>query len=99
MTVYEHSYNYNIPTTVTTGPYNVVFLDTTTNTETNIPITILPVASSSAVAAASATASGGSAAAATTTNAQSVYKNGVESMSPSKAALALGAIAAIAYAL
>ncbi|KAI8993276.1 hypothetical protein BDB01DRAFT_716370 [Pilobolus umbonatus] len=38
---YQHSTNWNIPTTVVPGDYNVVFFDANTYTKTPIPIKIL----------------------------------------------------------
>ncbi|KAI9032926.1 hypothetical protein CLU79DRAFT_728796 [Phycomyces nitens] len=39
-TYYEHSINYQIPTTVAVGQYNVVFLDATTQTKLVVPIEV-----------------------------------------------------------
>ncbi|EIE81412.1 hypothetical protein RO3G_06117 [Rhizopus delemar RA 99-880] len=60
-TYYEHSVNYNIPNNITSGVYNVVFLDSLTNTHLDVPINILPLASSSAVNSASKTGASSSA--------------------------------------
>ncbi|EIE90411.1 hypothetical protein G6F46_012481 [Rhizopus delemar] len=90
---YEHSYNYNIPTTITPGTYNVVFLDSKTNTHLDVPITILPVTATSAISlSAGATA----AASATSSSQGSIFKNDAASaMSTTKSIyLAAGAAAA-----
>ncbi|KAL0088513.1 hypothetical protein F4703DRAFT_1846832 [Phycomyces blakesleeanus] len=39
-TYYEHSINYQIPSTVAVGQYNVVFLDATTQTKLVVPIEV-----------------------------------------------------------
>ncbi|KAI9486871.1 MAG: hypothetical protein EXX96DRAFT_550900 [Benjaminiella poitrasii] len=39
-TVYEHQYNYNIPSNTTAGNYQVVFADSVSHTNVSIPITI-----------------------------------------------------------
>ncbi|GAN01856.1 hypothetical protein MAM1_0013d01291 [Mucor ambiguus] len=39
-TVYEHQFNYNIPSNTTAGAYQVVFLDNISQTNVSIPITI-----------------------------------------------------------
>ncbi|OBZ80261.1 hypothetical protein A0J61_11690, partial [Choanephora cucurbitarum] len=57
LTYYEHSINFNIPTAVKPGQYNVVFLDKSTNTKLPIPIEIRPAASATS-AGPKATASG-----------------------------------------
>lgn len=44
LTYYEHSINFNIPTTVKPGNYLVVFFDRATNTKLPIPIEIRPAA-------------------------------------------------------
>ncbi|KAI8639523.1 hypothetical protein BD408DRAFT_421273 [Parasitella parasitica] len=98
ITYYEHSVNYNIPTTVVPGAYNVVFLDSKTNTHLDVPINVLPAASASAIKSAASTG----AAAATPTSAGSIFKdngNGVAAMSPSKAIVSLACVAVLAYML
>ncbi|KAI8376955.1 hypothetical protein BD560DRAFT_391263 [Blakeslea trispora] len=96
VTYYEHSVNYNIPATVAPGTYNVVFLDTLTNTHLDVPINVLPVASTPS--ANSATGSGASAA-----PTSSVFKpstNDVASIAPSlttKAIVSLAGVATLAY--
>lgn len=96
VTYYEHSVNYNIPTNIPLGSYNVVFLDSKTNTQTSIPITILPVSSSSVVPSAAATGSSGTP---SSTNA-SIFKNdAVTTVSPAKAILSLAAVAVLASML
>ncbi|KAI8327180.1 hypothetical protein BD560DRAFT_451885 [Blakeslea trispora] len=57
LTYYEHSINFNIPTSVKPGQYNVVFLDKATNTKLPVPIEIRPAASATS-AGPKATASG-----------------------------------------
>ncbi|CAO3627514.1 unnamed protein product [Cunninghamella echinulata] len=47
LTFYEHSINFNIPTTVRPGNYKVTFLDRSTNTNLPIPIEIRPAAPTS----------------------------------------------------
>jgi hypothetical protein len=102
VTSYEHSVNYNIPTTLTPGAYKVVFLDSLTNTHLDVPINVLPVASSSVVSSAAAATGGASA---TPTNPGSIFKpngNGVAAMSPSlatKAIVSLAGVAALAVML
>ncbi|KAI8992062.1 hypothetical protein BDF20DRAFT_848005 [Mycotypha africana] len=71
VTYYEHSVNYNIPTTVTPGQYKVVFLDSKTNTHLDVPINVLPAASASVINSASAT--GG--ASASSTSSGSIFKS------------------------
>lgn len=44
LTYFEHSINFNIPSTVKPGNYQVVFLDKSTNTKLPIPIEIRPAA-------------------------------------------------------
>ncbi|KAL7318993.1 hypothetical protein PS15m_002170 [Mucor circinelloides] len=44
LTYFEHSINFNIPTTVKPGNYNAVFFDKSTNTKLPIPIEIRPAA-------------------------------------------------------
>ncbi|KAI8076432.1 uncharacterized protein B0P05DRAFT_545854 [Gilbertella persicaria] len=44
LTYYEHSINFNIPSTVKPGNYHVVFFDKATNTKLPIPIEIRPAA-------------------------------------------------------
>ncbi|KAK4512773.1 Small subunit (SSU) processome component [Mucor velutinosus] len=98
ITYYEHSVNYNIPTTVVPGAYKVVFLDSKTNTHLDVPINVLPAASASAIISAASTG----AAAATSTSAGSIFKesgNGVAAMSPSKAIVSLACVAVLAYML
>lgn len=98
VTYYEHSVNYNIPTTVIPGAYNVVFLDSKTNTHLDVPINVLPAASASVIKSAASTG----AAAATSTSAGSIFKdsgNGVAAMSPSKAIVSLACVAVLAYML
>ncbi|RCH82982.1 hypothetical protein CU097_005004 [Rhizopus azygosporus] len=96
VTYYEHSVNYNIPTNIPLGSYNVVFLDSKTNTQTPVPITILPVSSSSVVPSAAATGSSGTP---SSTNA-SIFKNdAVTTVSPAKAILSLAAVAVLASML
>ncbi|KAI8356125.1 hypothetical protein EDC96DRAFT_515844 [Choanephora cucurbitarum] len=95
VTYYEHSVNYNIPSTVTPGTYNVVFLDTLTNTHLDVPINVLPVASTPSASSAAGT---GSSAAPTA----SVFKpsSDVASMAPgltTKAIVSLAGVAALAY--
>ncbi|KAG2177428.1 hypothetical protein INT44_007939 [Umbelopsis vinacea] len=72
---WEHSINYVIPSTVPAGPYNVVFEDVTSHTNTTVPITInagpMSIVStsmmmSSTVASSSAATSSASAAASST---------------------------------
>ncbi|KAI9016460.1 hypothetical protein CLU79DRAFT_325488 [Phycomyces nitens] len=56
LTYYEHSINFNIPSTVKPGNYKVVFLDKSTNTQLPVPIEVRPPAvSTSSLAKASAT--------------------------------------------
>jgi hypothetical protein len=98
ITYYEHSVNYNIPTTVTPGTYNVVFMDSKTNTHLDVPINVLPAASASVIKSAASTG----AAAATSTSAGSIFKdsgNGVAAMSPSKTIVSLACVAVLAYML
>lgn len=106
MTVYEHTYNFNLPATLAAGSYSVVFHDNSTDTQTQIPITILAytsttsssVAAATSAAAATASASGSSAAAAATTSAgATIPKSGAQALIPSKAALSLAAVAVFAY--
>lgn len=75
-TYYEHSFNYNIPTNITSGVYNVVFLDSLTNTHLDIPINVLPVASSTSK---SASGTGSSSTASNTHG--SVFKSSASSSS------------------
>lgn len=95
-TYYEHSVNYKIPTNIPLGSYNVVFLDSKTNTQTPVPITILPVSSSSVVPSAAATGSSGTP---SSTNASIFKSDAVTTMSPAKAILSLAAVAALASML
>ncbi|KAI8084482.1 uncharacterized protein BX664DRAFT_337091 [Halteromyces radiatus] len=44
LTYFEHSINFNIPTTVKAGNYKVLFTDHSTNTNLQIPIEIRPAA-------------------------------------------------------
>ncbi|KAI8987362.1 hypothetical protein BDF20DRAFT_904511 [Mycotypha africana] len=44
LTYYEHSINFNIPSTVKPGNYHVIFLDKSTSTKLAIPIEIRPAA-------------------------------------------------------
>lgn len=44
LTYFEHSINFNIPSTVKPGNYQVVFFDKSTNTKLPIPIEIRPAA-------------------------------------------------------
>ena len=44
LTYFEHSINFNIPTTVKPGNYHAVFFDKSTNTKLPIPIEIRPAA-------------------------------------------------------
>ncbi|CEP07823.1 hypothetical protein [Parasitella parasitica] len=44
LTYFEHSINFNIPTTVKPGNYHCVFFDKSTNTKLPIPIEIRPAA-------------------------------------------------------
>ncbi|KAL1933162.1 hypothetical protein VTP01DRAFT_8840 [Rhizomucor pusillus] len=55
LTYYEHSINYQIPSTLPPGPYEVVFYDTSTDAKLSIPIEIR-----AAALTPSATSSGGS---------------------------------------
>ncbi|KAG1454971.1 hypothetical protein G6F56_007189 [Rhizopus delemar] len=91
VTYYEHSYNYNIPTNITIGTYNVIFFDSYTNTNLNVPINILPVASASVVhSIASSTAA---AAASATSSQGSITKHvsAATTMTPSKIMFSLSA--------
>ncbi|CEG78812.1 hypothetical protein RMATCC62417_13359 [Rhizopus microsporus] len=96
VTYYEHSINYNIPTNIPVGSYKVVFLDSKTNTQTVVPITILPVSSSSVVPSAAATGSSGTP---SSTNASIFKSDAVTTMYPAKAILFLAAVAALALML
>ena len=95
VTYYEHSVNYNIPSTVTPGTYNVVFLDTLTNTHLDVPINVLPVASTPSASSAAGTGSSASPTA-------SIFKpsSDVGSMAPgltTKVIVSLAGVAALAY--
>ncbi|KAI8047956.1 uncharacterized protein B0P05DRAFT_565044 [Gilbertella persicaria] len=97
VTYYEHSVNYNIPTTITPGAYNVVFFDSRTNTHLDVPINVLPVASASVVKSASATG-------ASSSSSPSIFKgtSDVAAMAPgltTKVIVSLAGVAALAYML
>ncbi|KAI7861609.1 hypothetical protein BDF14DRAFT_1867042 [Spinellus fusiger] len=60
LTYYEHSINFNIPSTIKPGNYKVVFFDVSTNTQLPIPIEVRPPAvSTSSLAKATATSTPG----------------------------------------
>ncbi|KAI9263765.1 hypothetical protein BY458DRAFT_540663 [Sporodiniella umbellata] len=77
-TYYEHSFNYNIPTNITPGVYNVIFLDSLTNSQLDVPINVLPVASST-----SKSASGTGSSSTTSSTNGSVFKSNANTLSVS----------------
>ncbi|KAI9475441.1 MAG: hypothetical protein EXX96DRAFT_486705 [Benjaminiella poitrasii] len=97
-TYYEHSVNYNIPTTITPGSYKVVFADARSATQLDVPINILAVAASSSIGSSSKT--GGTS---SPTSSGSIFKpdSGAMTMSssPSKTITALVGVAVLAYML
>ncbi|CEP13893.1 hypothetical protein [Parasitella parasitica] len=80
-TVYEHQFNYNIPSNTTAGTYQVVFLDNVSQTNVSIPITIsaAPVTPTSSAAVPSGS-SGTSAA--TTSVPASIFNKDSSSADP-----------------
>ncbi|KAG0748588.1 hypothetical protein G6F57_002172 [Rhizopus arrhizus] len=88
---YEHSYNYNIPTTITPGTYNVVFLDSKTNTHLDVPITILPVTATSVISSSAGATAGASA---TSSSQGSIFKSDAASVMSTTSVLSLAAGAA-----
>ncbi|CAO3668352.1 unnamed protein product [Rhizopus stolonifer] len=96
VTYYEHSYNYNIPTNITTGAYNVIFFDSYTNTNLNVPINVLPVASASVVHSIASSTVAASASATTSQGSVTKHTSAATTMTPSKIMISLAAIAAFA---
>jgi hypothetical protein len=98
LTYYEHSVNYQIPSTVPAGSYNVVFFDSRTNTHLDVPINVRPAAAASA--SLSGSAAGAAATAGTSGNQRgSTFKssNDVSAISPfKKTIIALVTVAATA---
>ncbi|KAI8096787.1 uncharacterized protein BX664DRAFT_324829 [Halteromyces radiatus] len=95
ITYYEHSVNYNIPTTVTPGSYKVSFI--ANGAPLDIPISILPAASSTALSK-SGSASGSS----PTSSGGSIFTGDASRMNfdlTTKTMMALTAVAGIAFVL
>lgn len=98
LTYFEHSINFNIPSTVKPGNYHVVFFDKSTNTKLPIPIEIRPAAvpTSTGIKTSSTGTPGHS------QSPGSIFAQGAaSSVTPlaSKFALALVGVAAIAFLL
>ncbi|KAG0172685.1 hypothetical protein DFQ30_009912 [Apophysomyces sp. BC1015] len=96
ITYYEHSINYQIPTTVTPGSYNVEFIDTSTNTKLPIPIEIRAAAAPNPTSATTTGANGSK------PSGIFVPGNSGSSTSPglaTKTLLALAAVAGVAFML
>lgn len=76
-TYYQHNINYHIPEVAPSGNYEVIYQNLNTNSNTSIPVSILPYVATTTVTTTAVPV------AANTENAQSTIKLGASSAVPS----------------